>query len=67
MESLLNFYNKNVRIIATNGKEFEGKIDEYIYCEDNENGNESIVMDDKLSGNLVEFYANDIKTIVIED
>ena len=66
MESLLKFYKKNVRIIATNGKEFEGKIDEYIYPEDNENGNESIVMDDKLSGNLVEFYSTDIATITIQ-
>lgn len=66
MESLLKFYNKNVHITSTNGNEFEGKIDEYIFPEDNENGKESIVMDDKLSGNLVEFYSTDIATITIQ-
>lgn len=65
MRSLGKFYNKKVRIVATNGRKFEGLIDEYVYPEDNENEKESIIMDDNLSGNLVEFYDTDIASIEI--
>lgn len=63
MKTLKEFYNKNVNITATNNKRFVGKVVEYIYPEDNESTEESIIIDDTLSGNLVEFYAKDIEAI----
>lgn len=63
---LIDLESKNVRIIAQNNKKFEGKVREYIFPEDNEpEGVESIVVDDILSGNLVEFPESDIKSIEI--
>ena len=63
--SLKQFYDKFVSIVAINEKLFKGKVTEYFYPEDNESGKESIVIRDKLSGNLVEFPEEDIKTIEI--
>ena len=45
---------------------FEGFISEYVYADDNENGNESIIMDAS-DGRLIEFEETDIKEIVILD
>ena len=47
-------------------KVFEGFISEYVYADDNENGNESIIMDAS-DGRLIEFEETDIKEIVILD
>lgn len=63
--SLKQFYEKNVSIIAINEKSFKGKVINYFYPEDNDSGKESIVIRDKLSGNLVEFNEEDIKSIEI--
>lgn len=65
MTSLKKFYNKNIHIIATNDKRFVGKVIEYVYPEDNENEMESIIIEDSVSNNLVEFYEKDIKSITI--
>ena len=63
---LVDYEGKKVRIIAQNNKKFEGKVREYIAPEDNEpEGLESIIIDDILSGDLVEFPESDIKSIEI--
>lgn len=63
--SLKQFYEKTVSIVAMNEKTFEGKVTHYFYPEDNETGKESIAIRDKLSGNLVEFPEDDIKSIEV--
>ncbi len=63
--SLKDFYGKTVNIVAVNGRMFKGKVIEYFYPEDNDSGQESIAIRDKLSGNLVEFPEEDIKSIEV--
>lgn len=60
---LKQFYNKKVHIVDSSGKEWEGFVDTYTYPEDNESGNESIIV--KTSDISVEFEENDIKSIEI--
>lgn len=60
---LKKFYNRNVYIVTVNGKRFTGRVIDYIYPEDNENQMESIIVEDTLSGKLVEFYGEDIESI----
>lgn len=61
---LSDFYGKTVHIVSTNGMEFEGKVTDYFYPEDNENGKVSIAIDN-VDGTIVEFYEGDIKSIVV--
>ena len=63
--SLKYYYEKIVNILTMNEKTFEGKVTDYFYPEDNETGKESIAIRDKLSGNLVEFQEDDIKSIEV--
>ena len=60
--NLEQFYNTKVKIIAENGRLFEGTVNDYIEPEDNENNEESIIIDTK-EGTAVEFYEKDIQTI----
>ena len=66
--SLTKYYGKKVRIVAENGKLFEGKVVDYCYPEDNELDEESITIrctKGPFPGNLVEFPESDIKSIEI--
>lgn len=60
------YSGKYVRIITPDNKLFEGFISEYVYADDNESGNESIIMDSS-DGRLIEFEETDIKEIVVLD
>ena len=60
------YSGKYVRIITPDNKVFEGFISEYVYADDNESGNESIIMDSS-DGRLIEFEETDIKEIVVLD
>ncbi len=55
---------KNVRILASNGKIFYGKVTDYVHPEDNECGEQSIIIDTP-DGQIIEFYGHDIKDIEI--
>lgn len=61
---LIDYCEEKVRIVAKNGREFEGKVIDYFYPEDNENGKESIAIDN-VDGTIVEFYEEDITSIVV--
>lgn len=61
---LKHYYGKKVTVIDVDGKTFTGLVDDYFFPEDNENGEESIVIKTNGSG-LVEFTSNDIKEITI--
>lgn len=63
--NLIEYEGKKVRILAMNGRLFEGKVTDYVYPEDNDPEVESIIIDDILSGNAVEFPEDDIKSIEI--
>lgn len=62
---LIDYEGKRVKIIAMNGKKFEGKVTDYVYPEDNDPEIESIIIEDILSGTAVEFPENDIKSIEV--
>lgn len=57
--NLEQYCGKKVSVIASNGKEFEGLVDEFFLAEDNNSEMDSIVVktDD---GNLIEFPEDDI-------
>lgn len=59
---LERFYGKNVRILADNRKVYEGFVGDYCDPEDNENGEESIIVDLK-NGRPTEFYGKEIVSI----
>ena len=60
--ALRDFYGKHVLIAAIDGKVFYGLVDEYIFAEDNNNNEESIVLK-TYSGDLIEFINSAIKNI----
>ena len=62
---LEKYESKKVVIETDNQKIFRGKIVDYIPPDYNENGKESIVIDDAHTGRLVELYGCDIKSIDI--
>ena len=54
--NLIQYYNKKVKIIDDEGNTFIGKVNDYIYPEDNEPvGRESIAVDTD-DGEILEFY-----------
>lgn len=59
---LKQFYNKKVNIVSNVGVTFSGVVTDYFYPDENESGKESIVIDSS-SGNAIEFYEEDIRTI----
>ena len=62
--TLKSFYGKHVTIKTHNGLVYNGDIDEYFFPDDNDNGEESIIL--KTNNNdLVEFTPNDILEIEI--
>ena len=60
--NLAQYYAKNVSIHTDIGTMFSGKVTDYIYPDENENGKESIVIR-CADGSLVEFYEEDIVSI----
>lgn len=59
---LKQFYNKKVNIVSDEGTAFSGVVTEYFHPDENDSERESIVIDTS-SGECVEFYEEDIKTI----
>lgn len=64
MTELKHYYGKKVTVVDVDGETFIGLVDEYIFPEDNENGEESIVIKTN-GGDLVEFTSHSIKEITI--
>lgn len=62
--NLKQFYDEKVKIVAENGKIFLGKVNDYFYPDENENGKESIVVD-TVENQAVEFYEDHIREIKI--
>ena len=62
---LIKFYNKKVRIVDSRGVVFVGVVNDYIYPEDNETNEESIIIDVPDNEYPIEFYSKDIATIKI--
>lgn len=61
---LIEFYDCTVDITGTDGRTAVGRVNDYVYPEDNENGKESIVVDFP-DGTAQEFFEEDIEKIVI--
>ena len=62
--TLLDYYEKIVKIIDSDGQVFVGDVTDYIYPEDNESEKESIIVDCS-GGELLEFYEEDISEIEV--
>lgn len=62
--NLLDFYDCYVDITGKDGRSGIGKVSDYVYPEDNENGKESIVVDFP-DGTAQEFYEEDIERIAV--
>ena len=60
--SLKEYFEQTVDITAADGRTAIGKVSDYIFPEDNENGMESIIVDFP-DGTAQEFYKKDIKSI----
>lgn len=64
--NLRDYEGEQVRIIDTSGREFIGKIGEYIYPDDNEPEVEAVILyNRKRYSNPIQFNAPDIKSIEI--
>ena len=65
---LIEYEGKKVRIVDVDGDKFEGTVSDYIYPDEDDTGLESIVINctkGPMSGNYVEFWEKDIKTIEV--
>ncbi len=65
---LIKYEEKKVRIVDIDDRVFEGKVTDYVYPEDEEDGLESIIIrctKGPLLGQSIEFWERDIKTIQI--
>lgn len=61
---LKSYYGKKVTVVDVNGQVFTGKVDEYFFPEDNDNGKESIIL--KTTDNeFVEFTDDTIEKITV--
>lgn len=64
--NLKQFEGKRVRLTTTDRDMIVGQVTDYIYPEDNEpEGIESIIVRAEATNQLVEFYANEIKSIEV--
>ena len=61
---LVQYYNKKVKITDKDGCNFSGMVNDYIYPEDNEPEQESIIIDTN-EGEVLEFYEKDIRQICV--
>ena len=64
--NLKQYCGKKVKIVADNDKVFLGKVNDYIFPEDNESEKESIVVD-TIENQAIEFYEDHIKEITKEN
>ena len=62
--NLKPFYDEKVKIFEETGKIFLGKVNDYFYPDENENGKDSIVVD-TVENQAVEFYEDHIREIEI--
>lgn len=60
--TLKSYYGKQVTVICDDGQVFNGVVDDYFFPEDNDNGEESIILKTTDSG-FVEFTASEIDEI----
>lgn len=60
--TLKSYYGKNVTVVLEEGEIFSGVVVEYFFPEDNELGEESIILKTKKFG-LIEFTASEINEI----
>ncbi|APM40555.1 hypothetical protein [Clostridium kluyveri] len=65
MKPLKEYFNKTVRIIDVDNKEFNGYVETYTPEIDSEDGVEEIAIKPEGSNDLVGFTANEIKSIEI--
>ena len=62
--NLEKFYGQSVHVRTTDGFSINGKVNDYIEPDDNENGQESIIIDTSPDGkHPVELFESDIKEI----
>lgn len=61
--SLTRYDGKKVKIVNVNGEVFFGTVTDYVFPEDNEPEEESIIVDALDNEYPIEFYAKDIETI----
>lgn len=59
--NLKKYYNKKVNIVDSSGKQWEGHVDTYFHPDENDSGNESIIV--KTETISVEFEQADIAEI----
>lgn len=60
--TLKSYYGKKVTVVCDNGQTFSGVVDDYFFPEDNENGEESIILK-TTDSEFVEFTASEINEI----
>ena len=60
--NLKSFYGKTVTIVDVNNQTFTGVVDDYFFPEDNENGEESIILK-TADSEFIEFRNSDINKI----
>ena len=60
--TLKSYYGKKVTIVCDNGQTFNGVVDDYFFPEDNDNGEESIVLK-TTNSKFIEFTSGVIKEI----
>ena len=63
---LKKFINEMVSIVSNDGITFCGVVADYFHPDENESGEESIVIDTP-DGKVIEFYGKDIKSIKVKD
>ena len=63
--SLIQYYNKKVKIVDDEGQTFVGKVKDYIYPEDNEPVERESIVVDTADGEILEFHEEIIRTIDI--
>ncbi|MBE7718808.1 hypothetical protein [Lacrimispora indolis] len=59
--SLKEFYSKEVNIVDVSGKHWSGVAEDYCFPDENESGNESLIV--RCNARLIEFETVDIETI----
>ena len=63
---LKKFINEKVSIVSNDGITSCGVVTDYFYPDENESGEESIVIDTP-AGKVIEFYGKDIKSIKVKN
>ena len=63
---LKKFINEKVSIVSNDGITFCGVVTDYFHPDENESGEESIVIDTP-DGKVIEFYGKDIKSIKVKN